>query len=105
GVRDPQFTRALDSWLGGREVSPPPAFSPFELRGVRFENRFELVESSVVVSPEGRVSVEEVPRPGGKLLLRLTHAGRRAATQPRSRGIDLPLAGGWPVVAPTERPY
>src|SRR4029079_8802557 len=36
---------------------------------------------------------------------RLTHAGRRAATQPRSRGIDLPLAGGWPVVAPTERPY
>jgi len=105
GVRDPQFTRALDSWLGGREVSPPPAFSPFELRGVRFENRFELVESSVAVSPEGRVSVEEVPRPDGKLLLRLTHAGRRAATQPRSRGIDLPLAGGWPVVAPTERPY
>ena len=43
GVRDPQFTRALDAWFGGRDVSPPPAFSPFELRGVRFENRFELV--------------------------------------------------------------
>jgi anthraniloyl-CoA monooxygenase len=105
GVRDPQFTRALDAWLGGHEVSPPPAFSPFELRGVRFENRFELVESSVAVSPEGRVSAEDGPRAEGKLLLRLTHAGRRAATQPRSRGVDLPLADGWPLVAPTKQPY
>lgn len=105
GVRDPQFTRALDAWFGGRAVSPPPAFSPFELRGVRFENRFELVESSIAVSPEGRVSPEDTSRPEGKLLLRLTHAGRRAATQPRSRGVDLPLVDGWPVVAPTKRPY
>ena len=105
GVRDPQFTRALDAWFGGRAVSPPPAFSPFELRGVRFENRFELVESALAVSPEGRVSLEETSRPEGKLLLRLTHAGRRAATQPRSRGVDLPLTDGWPVVAPTKRPY
>jgi len=105
GVRDPQFTRALDSWLCGRPVSPPPAFSPFELRGVRFENRFELVESSVAVSQEGRVSLEDAARPEGKLLLRVTHAGRRAATQPRGRGVDLPLADGWPVVAPTKRPY
>jgi anthraniloyl-CoA monooxygenase len=105
GVRDPQFTRALDAWFGGRAVSPPPAFSPFELRGARFENRFELVESSVAVSPEGRTSPEDISRPDGKLLLRLTHAGRRGATQPRSRGVDLPLADGWPVVAPTKRPY
>ena len=105
GVRDPQFTRALDSWLGGRAISPPPAFSPFELRGVRFENRFELVESAVAVSPDGRISVEDPAPPEGKVLLRLTHAGRRAATQPRSRGVDLPLADGWPVVAPTRRPY
>ncbi len=105
GVRDPQFTRALDSWLGGRPVSPPPAFSPFELRGVRFENRFELVERSVAVSPEGRTSLEEVSRPEGKLLLRVSHAGRRGATQPRSRGVDLPLRDAWPVVAPTRRPY
>jgi anthraniloyl-CoA monooxygenase len=105
GVRDPQFTRALDAWLGGRAISPPPAFSPFELRGVRFENRFELVESVLSVSPEGRTSLEESTPPDGKLLLRLAHAGRRAATQPRSRGVDLPLADGWPVVAPTERPY
>jgi anthraniloyl-CoA monooxygenase len=105
GVRDPQFTRALDAWFGGRPVSPPPAFSPFELRGVRFENRFELVEAEVAVSPEGRVSREESAVPEGKLLLRLSHAGRRAATQPRSRGVDLPLAEGWPVVAPAKRRY
>ena len=104
GVRDPQFTRALDAWFGGRPVSPPPAFSPFELRGVRFENRFELVASEVAVSPEGRASSEDaLPREGN--LLRLTHAGRRGATQPRSRGLDLPLPDGWSVVAPTERPY
>ena len=105
GVRDPSFTRTLDSWFGGRPVSPPPAFSPFDLRGVWFENRFELVESAVAVSEEGRTFPEEIARPEGKLLLRLTHAGRRGATQPRSRGVDLPLAVGWPVVAPTKRPY
>jgi anthraniloyl-CoA monooxygenase len=105
GVRDPQFTRALDSWMGGRAVSPPPAFSPFELRGARFDNRFELVQSAVTVSPEGRTSTEDVVRPEGRLLLRLTHAGRRGATQPRSRGVDLPRADAWPVVAPTKRPY
>ena len=105
GVRDPQFTRALDSWLGGRAVSPPPAFSPFELRGVRFENRFELVESAAAISAEGRTTPEDVARPEGKILLRLTHAGRRGATQPRSRGVDLPLDDGWSLVAPTRRPY
>jgi anthraniloyl-CoA monooxygenase len=105
GVRDPRFTRALDAWLGGRAVSPPPAFSPIELRGVKFENRFELVETAVAVSEEGRTTPEDTATPDGKILLRLTHAGRRAATQPRSRGVDLPLADGWPVVAPTRRPY
>jgi anthraniloyl-CoA monooxygenase len=105
GVRDPWFTRALDAWFGGRPVSPPPAFSPFELRGVRFENRFELVERSVAVSEEGRTSPEAANGPEGRILLRLSHAGRRAATQPRSRGVDLPLADGWPLVAPTKRRY
>ena len=60
GVRDPQFTRALDSWLGGRAVSPPAAFSPFELRGARFENRFELVESAAAISAEGRTTPEDI---------------------------------------------
>ena len=110
GVRDPQFTRALDAWLGGRAVSPPPAFSPFELRGVRFENRFELVESTAAVSDDARTApddstIESWQRPDGKVLLRLAHAGRRGATRPRDHGIDLPLADGWPLVAPTAKPY
>jgi anthraniloyl-CoA monooxygenase len=110
GVRDPRFTRALDSWFGGRAVSPPPAFSPFELRGVQFENRFELVESAAAVSADGRttsndVTIDDWERPEGKVLLRLTHAGRRAATLPREQGVDLPLADGWPLVAPKARPY
>ena len=107
GVRDPQFTRALDAWLGGRRVSPPPAFAPFELRGVRFENRFELVEHTAAVSAEGRVGpdVSTGEGPKGKILLRLTHAGRRGATRPHAEGVDLPLVDGWPLVAPTARPY
>jgi anthraniloyl-CoA monooxygenase len=110
GVRDPRFTRALDSWFGGRAVSPPPAFSPFELRGVRFENRFELAERMAAVSTEGRVSpddptVDDWERPEGMVLLRLTHAGRRGATRPREEGVDVPLADGWQLVAPTARPY
>jgi anthraniloyl-CoA monooxygenase len=110
GVRDPQFTRALDSWFGGRPVSPPPAFSPFELRGVRFANRFDLLERTAAVSTDGAVTPAEPTAEGwgppeGKVLLRLGHAGRRGATQPRQRGVDLPLAEGWPLVAPTRRPY
>jgi anthraniloyl-CoA monooxygenase len=110
GVRDPQFTRALDTWLGGRAVSPPPAFSPFELRGVRFESRFELVESTAAISDDARTTsndstIESWRRPDGKVLLRLTHAGRRGSTRPRDHGIDLPLADGWPLVAPTKKAY
>ena len=41
----------------------------------------------------------------GKVLLRLAHAGRRGATRPRAEGVDLPLVDGWPLVAPTARPY
>jgi anthraniloyl-CoA monooxygenase len=111
GIRDPQFTRMLDSWFGGRPVSPPPAFAPLELRGIRFENRFGLVPSGfVAVSPEGRISeetpvVHEWTRPEGQVLLQLGHAGRRGSCRPASAGRDLPLADGWPVVAPPPVPY
>jgi anthraniloyl-CoA monooxygenase len=107
GIRDPQFTRALDAWVGAREVSPPPAFAPFE----QFPNRFSLVPSGfVAVSPEGRISpetpvVHEWRRPEGTVLLQLGHAGRRGSCRPPSSGRDLPLADGWAVVAPTDRPY
>ena len=109
-MRDPQFTRALDSWLGGRAVSPPPAFSPFELRGVRFDNRFGLAESAVAVTAEGRTTADEPTiaewqRPEGQVLLRLAHAGRRGATRPRAEGVDLPLADGWPLVSASAIPY
>ena len=107
GIRDAQFTRALESWFGGRAVSPPPAFAPFE----QFPNRFSLVPSGfVAVSPDGRISpetpvVHEWTRPEQTVLLQLGHAGRRGSCRPASAGRDLPLLGGWPVVAPTDRPY
>jgi anthraniloyl-CoA monooxygenase len=111
GVRDPQFTRALDAWCGGRLVSPPPAFAPFELRGVELPNRFALVPSGfVAVSEEARIT-PETPTfdrwqpPAGQVILQLGHAGRRGATQGREQGVDLPLAAGWPLVAPTTKPY
>jgi anthraniloyl-CoA monooxygenase len=107
GVRDPQFTRALDSWLCGGPVSPPPVFSPFE----QFPDRFCLIPSGfVAVSEEGRISLEttvihEWTRPDPPVFLRLGHAGRRGSCQSASAGRDLPLPRGWPVVAPTRRPY
>ena len=111
GIRDPRFTRALDAWFGGHSVAPPPAFSPFELRGVRFENRFGLVPSGLVaVSAEGRISPETLTidawaPPEGPVLLQLGHAGRRGACMSATVGRDLPLPDGWPVVAPTRKPY
>jgi anthraniloyl-CoA monooxygenase len=107
GVRDPQFTRSLDSWFGGKDVSPPPAFSPFG----ELPNRFSLVPSGfVAVSEEGRISPEtpvihEWTRPEGQALLQLGHAGRRGSCRPASDGRDLPLRDGWRVVAPSPLPY
>jgi anthraniloyl-CoA monooxygenase len=111
GVRDPLFTRALDSWLGGKPVSPPPAFAPFELRGVELPNRFALVPSGfVAVSEEARIApetptIDRWEPPAGHVMLQLGHAGRRGATQAREHGVDLRLADGWPLVAPTTKPY
>jgi anthraniloyl-CoA monooxygenase len=111
GIRDPQFTRTLDGWFGGKEVSPPPAFAPLELRGVLLQSRFSLVPSGfVAVSPEGRISpetpvVDDWMPPEGQVLLQLGHAGRRGSCRSASAGRDLPLSAGWPVVAPESLPY
>jgi anthraniloyl-CoA monooxygenase len=111
GIRDPQFTRSLDAWFGGSPVSPPPAFAPLELRGVRFENRFGLVASGfVAVSAEGRISpetpvIDSWTPPEGQVLLQLGHAGRRGSSRPASAGRDLPLRDGWQVVAPSQLRY
>jgi anthraniloyl-CoA monooxygenase len=41
-----------------------------------------------------------------KIALQLGHAGRRGATRPRARGLDLPLReGAWPLLAPSALPY
>ena len=110
-VRDPQFTRALDAWFGGRAVSPPPMFTPLELRGVTLANRFGLVPSGfVAVSPEARISrdtpvIDDWTPPPGQVLLQLGHAGRRGACAPRSLGVDLPLRDGWPLVSAAAVPY
>jgi anthraniloyl-CoA monooxygenase len=113
GIRDPQFTRMLDSWLagGGRAVAPAPMFAPLELAGVSFPDRFSLVLSGLVaVTPEGRVTpetplIDEWTPPAGQVVLQLGHAGARGATQSHSAGIDLPLADGWPLVAASPAPY
>jgi anthraniloyl-CoA monooxygenase len=85
-----------------------------------------VVTEEVAPSPEGRVTsgspglwadehteawakiVSGVHETGALVALRLTHAGRRGATQPRGRGrgLDRPLpAGGWRLLAPAALPY
>jgi anthraniloyl-CoA monooxygenase len=78
----------------------------------------------VAVTPDGRTSldcpafhadeeadawtpiVDEVHRAGALVMLQLGHAGRRGATQPPTRGVDLPLgAGGWPLLSASPLPY
>jgi anthraniloyl-CoA monooxygenase len=111
GIRDPQFTRALDSWLAGTELGPPPLFSPFGLRGVTFPDRVSFVPSGLVaVSPEGRITpetptIDEWTPPGGLVVLQLGHAGARGACRPRTVGADLPLPEGWPLASASARPY
>jgi anthraniloyl-CoA monooxygenase len=111
-IRDPDFTRAVDSWIGGAELSPPPMFAPLELGGVRFPDRVTVSLSGfVAVSAEGRITpetptIEEwTPPVGGLVVLQLGHAGRRGACRPRSQGVDLPLREGWPLVSASAKPY
>ena len=49
--------------------------------------------------------VTAVHEEGALLALRLGHAGRRGATQPRALGVDLPLRDGWPLVSASPLPY
>ena len=83
-----------------------------------------VVTEEVAPAPDGRVTsgspglwsddhteawakvAARVHEAGARLALRLTHAGRRGATQPRGRGLDRPLpAGGWRLLAPSAQPY
>jgi anthraniloyl-CoA monooxygenase len=111
-IRDPHFTRALDSWLVGAAIAPPPIFAPLELRGVRFPDRVSLAPSGfVAVSADGRISPETptidewTPPAGGLVALQLGHAGRRGACRPAAEGVDVPLRDGWPLVSAAPIPY
>jgi anthraniloyl-CoA monooxygenase len=112
GVRDPQFTRVLDSWLaGGGAVAPAPMFSPLTVKGLTFPNRFGLrLSGFVAVTPEGRITTEtptadEWTPTAGQTMLQLGHAGRRGACRPRSVGVDVPLRAGWPLVSASPIAY
>jgi anthraniloyl-CoA monooxygenase len=74
----------------------------------------------VAVTPDGRITpdtptldsaawppvIDDVHAAGALVMLRLGHAGRRGATQPHQRGIDLPLrVGGWPLLSASALPY
>ncbi|HEX2110178.1 MAG TPA: FAD-dependent monooxygenase [Gaiellaceae bacterium] len=133
-VRDPGFTRVLDAWFAEEQrprVAPPPMFAPLRLAGRTFPNRVVVADEGagggaglvlsevVAVSAEGRTTpecrvleddslAEEVAaahEAGALFGLQLGHAGRRGATQPRSRGVDVPLFDGWPLVSASPVPY
>ncbi len=84
-----------------------------------------VLAGPAAVAPEGRITpgcvglyrpehaeawariVERIQRDSpARVALQLSHAGRRGATRPRERGIDIPLrAGAWPLLAPSAIPY
>jgi anthraniloyl-CoA monooxygenase len=123
-VRDPAFTRALDSWFAPGEavVAPPPMLAPLSVRGLELENRVVVrpgapaagaglvLSGFVAVSPEGRISPETPTiadwRPSARpVALQLGHAGRRGACSPPSVGVDVPLRDGWRLVSASPVPY
>ena len=133
-VRDPAFTRVLDAWFAdGRRalVAPPPMFAPLRLAGRTFPNRVVSAERGaiagagvvlsdlVAVSAVGRTTPEcpvseddswaealaAAHDAEALFALRIGHAGRRGATRPRSHGVDVPLADGWPLVSASPVPY
>jgi anthraniloyl-CoA monooxygenase len=48
---------------------------------------------------EWRAAIQTAHGRGALVGLRLRHAGRRAATRPPTRGVDLPLPEGWPLLS------
>lgn len=83
-----------------------------------------LPAETVAASPDGRITAgcptlhrdqhmeawrrvaDAVHATGGKLGLRLGHAGRRGATRTRDQGVDRSLRdGAWSLVAPSPLPY
>ncbi|HEX3785643.1 MAG TPA: FAD-dependent monooxygenase [Pseudonocardiaceae bacterium] len=130
-VRDPDFTRLLDSWFSGtRGIAPPPAFAPLRIGETLLRNRIVrtsvaadaglVLTGMVAATPDGRRCpdtplldaeqksvVDEAHRLGALAGLCLGHAGRRGATADPARGVDIPLPAGqdWPLIAASALPY
>jgi anthraniloyl-CoA monooxygenase len=84
-----------------------------------------VLSSQLAISPEARITPEDAglygeaharawkrvadylhARTHARLMLQLSHAGRRGATRPRREGLDRPLRdGGWPLVSASAIPY
>jgi anthraniloyl-CoA monooxygenase len=55
---------------------------------------------------EWQSAVDGAHEAGALAMVRLGHAGRRGAAEPRYRGVDVPLRdGGWPLIAASALPY
>jgi anthraniloyl-CoA monooxygenase len=103
------------------EGTPSPAAEE-RLARVAGRGAALVLSESVAVSAEGRITpgspglyqdahgeawrriAAAVRATGASFGLRLSHAGRRGATRPRSLGADLPLAEPWPLLAPSALP-
>lgn len=105
-----------------RIVRTPSPAQPDALGALARSGAGLVLTGLVAVTAEGRTSVgcptlvddatrwapliDDVHAAGALVMLRLGHAGRRGATQPPDRGIDLSLAdGGWPLIAASAVPY
>lgn len=154
-LRDTRFGDAIDRWFAGSSqapgstqgkplFAPPPLFTPLKLREVTLANRVVaplctqespsvtgahapglLITEIVAVSPEGRVTLDDLclsgpehlahwqacverarARSDARLAIQLGHAGRRGSTRPRVNALDIPLrVGNWPLISASPMPY
>jgi anthraniloyl-CoA monooxygenase len=52
-LRDPAFVRRVDDWFSGSET--PPMFTPFEVRGLRIQNRVVVSPMDMYVAEDGLI--------------------------------------------------
>jgi anthraniloyl-CoA monooxygenase len=86
----------------GLVLSAPMAVTP---DGRRSPDCATLGDDEVIAALAG--TVDEVHSAGALVGITLGHAGRRGATRPPRRGVDVPLAAAeaWPLIAASPLPY
>ncbi len=52
-MRDPAFVRRVDDWFSGSET--PPMFTPFEVRGLKLQNRVVVSPMDMYVAEDGLI--------------------------------------------------